>query len=36
VKIMFGVGIGFEDVNAAANGCRTTREPLASNIVFSD
>ncbi len=36
VKLLFGVGLGYEDTEAAANKCRTTREPLASNITFFD
>lgn len=36
LKILFGVAIGYEDVGAAANECRTTREPLESNVTFVD
>lgn len=36
VKLLFGVGIGYEDTGAAANNCRTTREPLVSNVTFLD
>jgi nitroreductase len=36
VKVLFGVGLGYEDTGAVANDCRTTREPLAANITFLD
>lgn len=36
VKLLFGVGIGYEDAAALANNCRTTREPLAANVSFSE
>lgn len=35
VKILFGIGLGYEDPEAKANACRTTREPLAANVVFA-
>ncbi|HTJ85286.1 MAG TPA: nitroreductase [Polyangiaceae bacterium] len=34
VRIVFGIGLGYEDEEAAANRCRTSREPLESNVVF--
>lgn len=36
IKILFGVGLGYEDLAAPANQCRTAREPLASNVAFRD
>lgn len=34
VKIFFGIGLGYEDPEAKANACRTTREPLEANVRF--
>jgi hypothetical protein len=34
VRLVFGIGLGFEDQSASANRCRTTREPLEANVVF--
>ncbi len=34
VRLVFGIGLGFEDETAAANRCRTTREPIEANVVF--
>ncbi len=34
LKILFGVGLGYEEVGAAANACRTTRQPLDENVQF--
>jgi nitroreductase len=36
LSILCGVSIGYEDPSVAANATRTTREPLASNVVFLD
>ncbi|MDP2140719.1 MAG: nitroreductase [Gammaproteobacteria bacterium] len=33
-KILFGLAFGYEDVSVAANATRTTREPIAANVVF--
>ena len=33
-SILVGIAIGYEDANVAANSCRTTREPLDSNVRF--
>lgn len=35
VRIVFGIALGYEDPDAPANACRTTREPVESNVVFS-
>jgi len=35
VRILFGVGLGYEDEAAPANRCRTTREPVEANVTFS-
>lgn len=34
VNIVFGIALGREDASAAANSCRTTRDPLERNVVF--
>lgn len=34
VRLVFGIGLGFEDEAAAANRCRTERDPVESNVVF--
>ncbi|NUO54475.1 MAG: nitroreductase [Polyangiaceae bacterium] len=34
VKILFGIGLGYEDPAARANACRTARDPLANNVSF--
>jgi nitroreductase len=34
VQIVFGIGLGFEDPDAKANACRTSREPVERNVVF--
>ncbi len=34
VQILFGLGLGKPDPDAAANGCVTTREPLERNVTF--
>jgi nitroreductase len=34
VKILFGIGLGYEDEAAPANACRTARDPLANNVAF--
>lgn len=34
VKILFGIGLGYEDTSARANDCRTTRQPLEANVRF--
>lgn len=34
VKILFGIGLGYEDPAAPANACRTARDPLANNVTF--
>lgn len=36
VALLFGVAIGWEDAAVPANACRTTRSPLADNVVFVD
>lgn len=36
VSILFGIALGYEDTEAAANRCRTTREPIEANVVFCD
>jgi nitroreductase len=33
-SLLFGVAMGHEDPSVAANACRTTRSPLADNVVF--
>lgn len=34
VKILFGIGLGYEDESAPANACRTVRDPLENNVKF--
>ena len=34
VGILFGISLGYEDDDIAANACRTTRSPLADNVTF--
>ena len=34
VGLLFGVALGYEDEEAAANRCRTTRDPVESNVVL--
>ncbi len=34
VSILFGIAIGYEDASAAANACRTTRQPIEANVTF--
>ncbi len=34
VQILFGIGLGYEDESAAANACRTARDPLENNVTF--
>jgi hypothetical protein len=34
IKLVFGIAMGFEDETVDANRCRTTREPLESNVAF--
>jgi nitroreductase len=36
IKILFGLGLGYEDNAAPANACRTTRDPIDSNVTFRD
>lgn len=36
IGLLFGVAIGYEDTAAAANACRTTREPIEKNVTFVD
>lgn len=36
IALLFGVGLGYEDESAEANRCRTTREPVASNVTLRD
>jgi len=33
-KILFGISFGFEDTSIPANKTRTTRDPIAANVVF--
>ena len=33
-QILFGIALGVEDPEVAANACRTTREPVESNVRF--
>jgi nitroreductase len=33
-SLLFGVAIGYEDTEAAANRCRTTREPIDANVTW--
>jgi nitroreductase len=33
-KILFGISFGYEDKSVPANRTRTTRDPIASNVVF--
>lgn len=32
--VLFGIALGHEDTAVPANACRTTREPIATNITF--
>ncbi|MBK9072154.1 MAG: nitroreductase [Myxococcales bacterium] len=32
--IIFGIAIGYEDTDVAANACRTTRSPVSDNVQF--
>jgi hypothetical protein len=32
--ILFGIALGRADEHAAANACRTTREPASANVAF--
>jgi len=34
IKILFGIGLGYEDPEAPANRCRTVRDPLENNVFF--
>ncbi len=34
IKVLFGLGFGYEDVNVPANSARTTRAPLAETVTF--
>lgn len=34
VTILFGIAIGYEDRDAAANRCRTARDPIEKNVTF--
>ncbi len=34
ITILFGIAIGYEDERAPANTCRTTRDPLESNLLI--
>lgn len=34
VSLLFGIAIGYEDPDAAANRCRTTRDPVEQNVTF--
>lgn len=36
ITLLFGIAIGYEDRDAPANRCRTERDPLESNITFSE
>ena len=36
ITLLFGVAMGYEDTEAAANRCRTTREPIDANVTFLD
>lgn len=36
IKILFGVGLGYEDPDAPANRCRTARDAAGSNVSFRD
>ena len=33
-KILFGISFGYEDTKVAANETRTTRDDIATNVVF--
>jgi nitroreductase len=33
-RVLVGVALGYEDTNAEANRCKTTRAPLQSNVTF--
>ena len=35
-RILFGICFGYEDPAVDANACRTTRDPVAANVVFRD
>jgi nitroreductase len=35
VQLLFGIALGKEDTRAAANACRTSRDPLEKNVVFA-
>lgn len=35
-KILFGISFGYEDSSIPANATRTTRDPIAANIVFKN
>ena len=32
--ILFGIALGYEDTEVAANACRTTRSPVSDNVQF--
>jgi hypothetical protein len=32
--ILFGIALGYADLAAPANACRTTREPVEANVTF--
>jgi len=34
IKLLFGIALGYEDPSEAANGCRTTRDPLEASVTF--
>jgi nitroreductase len=34
IGVLFGIAIGYEDTSAAANACRTTREPVSANVTI--
>jgi len=34
IAILFGIALGYEDIEAPANRCRTTREPVEENVTF--
>jgi nitroreductase len=36
IKVLFGIGLGYEDPDARANACRTARDAAASNVSFRD
>lgn len=35
ISILFGIAIGYEDRDARANRCRTTRDPIEKNVTFA-